>query len=75
MARFSGRQFTLWTAGGGVEWAFAPHWSARLEGLYFDLGTMNSLASSVPVGRTQFQEGYSFDIAGWIARAAVDFHF
>jgi high affinity Mn2+ porin len=23
-----------WTAGGGVEYAFAPHWSARLEYLY-----------------------------------------
>ena len=24
-----------WTAGGGVEWGFAPHWSAKLEYLYF----------------------------------------
>ncbi len=28
---------TGWTAGGGVEWMFAPHWSAKLEYLYFDL--------------------------------------
>ena len=27
-----------WTAGGGVEWMFAPHWSAFLEGNYMDLG-------------------------------------
>ena len=27
-----------WTAGGGVEWAFAPNWSAKIEALYFDLG-------------------------------------
>lgn len=28
-----------WTAGGGVEWGFAPGWSAKLEALYFDFGT------------------------------------
>ncbi len=27
-----------WVAGGGVEYAFAPHWSARLEYLYSHLG-------------------------------------
>src|SRR3977135_2573166 len=27
-----------WTAGGGVEYAFAPHWSARLEYLYTQFG-------------------------------------
>jgi outer membrane immunogenic protein len=28
-----------WTAGGGIEWGFAPGWSAKVEALYFDLGT------------------------------------
>ena len=32
---------TGWTAGGGVEWMFAPHWSAFLEGNYMDLGHKN----------------------------------
>ncbi|MBG0809676.1 porin family protein [Methylosinus sp. H3A] len=27
-----------WTAGAGVEWAFAPHWSAKTEYLFTDLG-------------------------------------
>jgi opacity protein-like surface antigen len=27
-----------WTVGGGVEWAFAPNWSAKLEYLYADFG-------------------------------------
>ena len=27
---------TGWTAGGGVEWAFAPHWSVKAEYLYLD---------------------------------------
>ncbi|GAA0001543.1 hypothetical protein BRDID11002_15440 [Bradyrhizobium diazoefficiens] len=30
-----------WTAGGGVEYAFAPHWSARLEYLYSKFDNAN----------------------------------
>ena len=30
-----------WTAGGGVEWGFAPHWTAKLEYLYFDVKSSN----------------------------------
>jgi outer membrane immunogenic protein len=33
-----------WTIGGGVEWMFAPHWSAFLEGNYMDFGTSNRVA-------------------------------
>jgi outer membrane immunogenic protein len=39
-----GRQnqiLTGWTAGGGVEWLFAPNWSLKAEALYWDLGRMN----------------------------------
>ncbi len=28
---------TGWTAGGGVEWMFVPHWTAKLEYLYLNL--------------------------------------
>jgi len=30
-----------WTAGGGAEWLFAPNWSAKLEYLYYNLGSLN----------------------------------
>ena len=30
-----------WTVGGGGEWMFAPNWSAKLEYLYYDLGSAN----------------------------------
>lgn len=30
-----------WTAGGGIEYAFAPHWSARLEYLYYAFDSAN----------------------------------
>jgi len=29
-----------WTAGGGAEWAFSPNWSAKIEYLYVDLGSI-----------------------------------
>jgi outer membrane immunogenic protein len=32
---------TGWTAGGGVEWAFSPNWSAKVEYLFVDLGSVN----------------------------------
>jgi outer membrane immunogenic protein len=40
---------TGWTVGGGVEWMFAPHWSAFLEGNYMDFGS-NSGTAFTPVG-------------------------
>jgi outer membrane immunogenic protein len=33
---------TGWTAGTGVEWAFAPHWSANLEYDYYDFGNSSA---------------------------------
>lgn len=33
---------TGWTAGGGVEWLFAPNWSAKAEYLYTDVSGGNS---------------------------------
>jgi outer membrane immunogenic protein len=45
-----------WTIGGGVEWMFAPHWSAFLEGNYMDFGGNNGTAlfSVCPVGGCAF---------------------
>ncbi len=63
-----------WTAGGGVEWGFAPQWSAKFEGLYYDLGKVTTLATSVPL-ITTFTEGARVSINGWIARVGVNYHF
>ena len=35
-----------WTAGAGVEWAFAGPWSAKLEYLYADLGSFTCSATT-----------------------------
>jgi outer membrane immunogenic protein len=32
---------TGWTAGGGIEYGFAPNWSVKVEYLHVDLGTAN----------------------------------
>ena len=39
-----------WTIGGGVEWMFAPHWSAFLEGNYMDVGSNNFTTFAGPCG-------------------------
>jgi outer membrane immunogenic protein len=42
-----------WTAGAGAEWGFAPNWSAKIEYLYVDLGSVNYTSlNSVTVGAT-----------------------
>jgi outer membrane immunogenic protein len=41
---------TGWTAGAGVEWAFADDWSARLEYDYYDFGRANVLMSDATNG-------------------------
>jgi outer membrane immunogenic protein len=41
-----------WTVGVGGEWMFLPHWSAKIEYLYYDLGrvnyTMNPTITRIP---------------------------
>lgn len=45
-----------WTAGGGAEWMFAPNWTAKLEYLYYDLGSVSYATGgyAVDVGPTGF---------------------
>jgi outer membrane immunogenic protein len=64
---------TGWTAGGGVEWAFAPHWSATLEYNYYDFGaggtrltdTANNTFVTVPSLKDTIHE----------ATVGVNYHF
>ena len=64
-----------WTAGGGVEWLFLPKWSAKVEYLYYDLGsvTTNSTLAfpGVVVGATQSSARFN----GHVVRAGVNYHF
>ncbi len=60
---------TGWTAGGGVEWMFAPNWSAKLEYLYADL------SGGGVTGGFSWNYGYNFHPQINIARVGVNYHF
>ena len=60
-----------WTAGAGIEWAFAGHWSTRVEGLYYDLGLITSAGSAA----NGFTVGKNFDVRGGIARVGLNYRF
>jgi outer membrane immunogenic protein len=73
-----------WTAGGGLEWMFFPNWSAKVEYLYYDLGTVTqnfALASSETNPLTGATANAVFGgqararINGNIVRAGVNYHF
>jgi outer membrane immunogenic protein len=74
-----------WTAGAGLEWMFWPNWSAKVEYLYYDLGTAN-YSSGVsgsfinvlaPAGQPLFLNGTwtSARFNGHIFRAGLNYHF
>jgi outer membrane immunogenic protein len=65
---------TGWTAGAGVEWAFAEDWSARLEYDYYDFGIHTATMNDVNLGpgplsfKTTMQMvklGVNFHVWGW----------
>jgi len=72
---FEGQSFrTGWTAGAGVEWAFAQDWSVRLEYDYYDFGTHTATMNDVNNGsgpltfKTTLQTvklGVNFHVWGW----------
>jgi len=55
-----------WTAGGGVEWGFAPQWSAKIEYLYVDLGN-----------EANYSTGFDnkVRVSTNIVRGGINFHF
>lgn len=75
-----------WTAGGGAEWMFMPNWSAKVEYLYYDLGSQDlilntyagPLASGAAVGTsTGLWTASSINprTTGNLIRAGVNYHF
>jgi len=68
-----------WTAGGGFEWMFAPHWSFKAEFLYYNLGTVSTNMTLV-----QLNGGVPFttigitstaNVRGDIARGGINYRF
>jgi outer membrane immunogenic protein len=52
---------TGWTVGGGVEWRFAPQWSAFLEGNYYDFGDRDRTLFTHNFGLNGCDFGCSFN--------------
>jgi outer membrane immunogenic protein len=69
------RTRTGWTVGGGVEWMFAPQWSAFLEGNYMDFGSTNRNLVS-PVGTVcEFGCGFSTKTTATTVLVGVNYRF
>jgi outer membrane immunogenic protein len=70
-----------WTAGGGVEWMFLPNWSAKVEYLYYDLGTvttatlLNAVVPVAPVAGIYALTHTSTRFNGNVVRAGINYHF
>jgi outer membrane immunogenic protein len=69
-----------WTAGGGLEWMFFPNWSAKVEYLYFDLGTVTqNFAMAATDNSTGLNAVFGGQararVNGNIVRAGVNYHF
>jgi len=71
------RTRTGWTIGGGAEWMFAPHWSAFLEGNYYDYGnnnrtiTTNNFFANSPIGFVGCDAGCNFNTKSTAATVLV----
>jgi outer membrane immunogenic protein len=70
-----------WTVGGGLEWLFLPNWSAKLEYLYYDLGTVRynvGAAFQIFPPATPYWVNYpqaTTRFNGHIVRVGVNYHF
>jgi outer membrane immunogenic protein len=62
--------FTGWTAGGGAEWMFAPHWTLKAEYLFVDLNS-----SGVNGAFTGFEFGTHHHPQLNVVRAGVNYLF
>jgi outer membrane immunogenic protein len=72
-----------WTAGAGAEWLFAPQWSAKVEYLYYDLGSVTFANAPLVTGFGTFtgiggpaivNSTTTADFRGNIVRIGVNYH-
>jgi outer membrane immunogenic protein len=64
---------TGWTAGAGVEWAFLPNWTAKVEYLYVNLGNFSCPTTSCGAGVPPAATSVSFNEN--IVRAGINYKF
>jgi outer membrane immunogenic protein len=66
-----------WTVGAGVEWMFAPRWSAKAEYLYVDFGSVSTtlVTNNAFALNSANLMTTSVDLKAHIARAGINYHF
>jgi opacity protein-like surface antigen len=62
-----------WTVGGGIEGRLAGNWTAKIEYLYLDLGTVTTIPAPVPKSTTA--AAFNSRIADNIVRVGVNYKF
>jgi outer membrane immunogenic protein len=60
------------TVGGGIEMLLGSGWSAKLEGLYYDMGNLNTIAAQYGSAPTNFNNSKSFGFRGAMIRLGVN---
>ena len=66
-----------WTLGAGVEWALMQNWTAKVEYLYVDFGSVSTTLSTTVAlaATTPNQMATSADLHANIARAGINYRF
>jgi outer membrane immunogenic protein len=70
-----------WTVGGGLEWMFMPDWSAKVEYLYYDLGSVSTATvlqgNDLNLGVPLYSSGVrtSNHVSGDVVRLGLNYHF
>jgi outer membrane immunogenic protein len=59
-----------WSAGAGLEWAFLPHWSAKVEYLYVDLGSASCSSATCLLPADA-----KVDFTANVVRAGINYRF
>jgi outer membrane immunogenic protein len=72
---FSNSTQTGWTAGAGIEWAFLPNWTAKVEYLYVDLGSQSCGFANCGGGTFATPVVTTVSLTENIVRAGVNFKF
>jgi outer membrane immunogenic protein len=68
---------TGWTAGGGIEWAFANNWTAKAEFLYLDFGSFDYLSPRITFNGTTDARTWDTHIKAqeYVARVGINYLF
>jgi len=68
-----------YAVGGGAEWMFWPNWSAKLEYLYYDLGSISTPGAAVVgpagAGTWAYSSVATSRFNGHMVRAGLNYHF